>query len=159
MLVTNAQPRNTYVLCSEVIHVTYLALTPSFHQCIQIFYFFVLWVQSREVTCYSFFSQNKTIMLLKVDLNLRPLWSSLVWPESNEKCQACCQLSYRGTCRIMLQTWKYFNVCLNFTTKGSKIQFLTNLHHNEPHRTNAKLILLKKHNFSYKALFLSKFVI
>ena len=42
-------------------------------------------------------------MFLKGELNPHPLWSGLVWPESNEKCQALCQLSYRGTCRIMLQ--------------------------------------------------------
>ena len=37
-----------------------------------------------------------------------PLWPGLVWPESNEKCQACCQLSYRGTCIIMLRSKKNF---------------------------------------------------
>ena len=60
-------------------------------------------------------NEEKKIMFLKGELNLRPLWSGLVWPESNEKCQACCQLSYRGTCIIVLQSRKKFNFHVNFT--------------------------------------------
>jgi hypothetical protein len=51
----------------------------------------------------------------------------------------------------MLQTRKNFNICLNFTTKDSKIQFLTNFLQFAPNRTNAKLILLKKRNFFAKS--------
>ena len=54
---------------------------------------------------------------------------------------------------IMLQTWKYFNICLNFTTKGSKIHFLTNFRQLQPTLTYAKLILLKKRNFYAKCMF------
>ena len=95
-------------------------------------------------------------MFLKGVLNPRPVWWSLVWPKSNEKCQALCKLSYRGTCRIMLQTKKNFNFHVNFTKKSSKIPFLTNFR-TFPHKeTYAKLILLKKAIFHHKMIFLQQ---
>ena len=60
-------------------------------------------------------NEEKKIMFLNGELNPRPLLSGLVWPESNEKCLALCQLSYRGTCIIVLKYRKMFNFHVNFT--------------------------------------------
>ena len=95
-------------------------------------------------------------MFLTGELNPGLLWSGMVWPESNEKCPALCQLSYWGTCLVVLKYRRMFNIHVNFTKKSSKIPFLTNFR-TFPHKeTYAKLILLKKAIFHHKMNFLQQ---
>ena len=54
---------------------------------------------------------------------------------------------------------KYFNIWLNFTTKGSKIQFLTYFRLVPAGKTYSKSIFLKKCNFYHKINFLCRYVL
>ena len=97
---------------------------------------------------------KKKIMFLKRVLNLRPLWSGLIWPGSNEKCQACCQLSYWGTCIIMLQNRKKLQCSCKFDEIKNKNPIFEQFPPISSQRDYAKLILLKKCNFYHKINFL-----